>query len=232
VPVFCIHKGLPIPAFSTRYNDPRDIGVVAKAYPNASFVVYHSAYGHQNALYTEGPYQAGSRVGVNALITSLMENNIGPGSNVYAELGTTWQLVTTTLSWGSLDGAAHVIGKLLKYVGEDNVVWGTDSVWYGSPQQQIEMFLQFQISPQFQQQFAYPALTMELKRKILGLNSAKIYGLDVNAVRCAVDKGKLAQQKRALDGELGGRRWAFLQPPLRTRRDFVLFHRQNGFRPG
>lgn len=90
VPVFCIHKGLPIPAFSTKYNDPRDIGVVAKAYPEASFVVYHSSYGHQNQLYLEGPYQSGSRTGVNALITSLLENGIGPGSNVYAELGTTW----------------------------------------------------------------------------------------------------------------------------------------------
>ncbi|HEX6241339.1 MAG TPA: amidohydrolase family protein, partial [Polyangiales bacterium] len=231
-PVFCIHKGLPIPAFSTRYNDPRDIGVVSKAYPDARFVVYHSAYGHQNALYIEGAYQMGSRVGVNALITSLIENGIGPGSNVYAELGTTWQLVTTSLSFGGLDMAAHVVGKLLKYVGPDNVVWGTDSIWYGSPQQQIEMFLQFQISKAFQQQYGYPELTMEIKRKILGLNSARIYDLDTKAVRCAVDRTKLALQKRELDAEVGSRRWAFLQPPLRTRRDFLAFHHRNGFRPG
>lgn len=140
--------------------------------------------------------------------------------------------MTTTLAYGGLDMAAHVVGKLLKYVGEDNVVWGTDSIWYGSPQQQIEMFLQFQISKQFQSQYGYPELTMDLKRKVLGLNAARIYKVDVEAVRCAIDGSKLAAQKRVLDAEIGGRRWAFLRPPLRTRRDFMLFHRRNGFRPG
>jgi hypothetical protein len=28
--------------------------------------------------------------------------------------------------------AAHLLGKLLKYVGEDSVPWGTDSIFYGS----------------------------------------------------------------------------------------------------
>ncbi len=45
------------------------------------------------------------------------------------------------------DAAAHALGKLLKYVGEDNVLWGTDSIWYGSPQDQIQAFRTFQISP-------------------------------------------------------------------------------------
>jgi hypothetical protein len=94
------------------------------------------------------------------------------------------------------------------------------------------MFLQFQISKQFQQMYGYPELTMEIKRKVLGLNSARIYNLDPKAVRCAVDTSKLAMERRELDGELGGRRWAFMRPPLRTRRDFMLFHRRNGFRPG
>ena len=38
------------------------------------------------------------------------------------------------------------IGKLLKHVGEDNVLWGTDSIWYGSPQDQIQAFRTFQIA--------------------------------------------------------------------------------------
>jgi uncharacterized protein len=40
-----------------------------------------------------------------------------------------------------------VIGKLVKYCGEDNVLWGTDSIWYGSPQDQIQAFRTFQIAP-------------------------------------------------------------------------------------
>jgi hypothetical protein len=233
VATFCIHKGLPIPAFSTRYNDPVDIGRVAKMFPQAKFIVYHSSFGHNG--YQEGPYAMGSRQGSNALITSLLENGIAPNANVYAELGTTWQLVSTpplNVVLGGLNGAAHLIGKLLKYVGENNVTWGTDSIWYGSPQSQIESFLQFQISPAFQQQYGYPALTTEIKRKILGLNAAKAYGIDVEATRCAIESTKLAQHKRNLDGEFGERRWAFTEPLLTSRREFWKLHRMNGFRPG
>ena len=70
------------------------------------------------------------------------------------------------------DQAAHVLGKLLVAVGPDNVVWGTDSIWYGSPQTQIEAFRAFEITEEYQEQFGYPALTPELKRKILGVNGA------------------------------------------------------------
>jgi uncharacterized protein len=231
VGVFCIHKGLPIPGFSTRYNDPEDIGRVAKAYPSARFIIYHSGYGNQNN-YSEGPYVEGSRNGVNSLITALRTAGVGPGSNVYAELGTTWQLVTTLPVVGSLTAAAHVIGKLLKYVGEDNVVWGTDSIWYGSPQSQIESFLQFQISPELQQRYGYPALTMELKRKILGLNAARIYGIDPQATRCAVKASALEAHRLELDDRLGARRWVFETPRLTRRRDFWALLRKKQLRPG
>jgi hypothetical protein len=230
VGTFCIHKGLPIPAFSTKYNDPVDIGRVAKMFPEAKFIIYHSAFGHNG--YTEGPYTMGSRVGSNALITSLLENGIAPNANVYAELGTTWQLVSTILGGIGLTNAAHLIGKLLKYVGENNVTWGTDSIWYGSPQSQIESFLAFQISPALQQQYGYPALTTEIKRKILGLNAARAYGINAEATRCAIQSTKLAQHKSDLDGEFGERRWAFNNPLLTTRREFWNLHRANGFRPG
>jgi hypothetical protein len=112
------------------------------------------------------------------------------------------------------------------------VVWGTDSIWYGSPQSQIESFLQFQISESFQQMYGYPALTMEIKRKILGLNAARAYGIDVNAMRCGVDASELAAAKRMLDAERGGRRWAFVEPALNSRREFLRMKRANGWRPG
>ena len=60
---------------------------------------------------------------------------IGPNENVYAELGSTWWYVMRYPTQ-----AAHVLGKLLKHVGEDNVVWGTDCLFYGSPQDQIQAF--------------------------------------------------------------------------------------------
>ena len=98
---------------------------------------------------------------------------VAAGSNVYAELGSTWRAVM-----GDLDQAAHLLGKLLLAVGDDNILWGTDSIWYGTPQDQIAMFKAFQITPEFQERFGYPELTDERKAKILGRNAARLFGID------------------------------------------------------
>ena len=68
--------------------------------------------------------------------------------------------------------AAHTLGKLLKRVGEHRVLWGTDAIWYGSPQAQIQAFRAFAISNEFQDHFGYPALTDTIKAQVLGLNAA------------------------------------------------------------
>jgi len=50
-------------------------------------------------------------------------------------------------------------------------------VWYGSPQWQIEAFWRFQIPAAMREKWGYPELTETAKKKILGLNSAKLYGI-------------------------------------------------------
>jgi len=83
--------------------------------------------------------------------------------------------------------AAHVLGKLLKYVGEDRVLWGTDSIWFGTPQDQIQALRTFQISEELQEKHGYPALTDELKAKIFGRNSAALYGIEPITGTCELD---------------------------------------------
>jgi hypothetical protein len=56
----------------------------------------------------------------------------------------------------------------------------------GSPQPQIVALRMMTISPALQQQHGYPALTPELKRKILGLNGAKVYGIDPAKARYVI----------------------------------------------
>ncbi|HET8738228.1 MAG TPA: amidohydrolase family protein [Acidimicrobiia bacterium] len=167
-PILFVHKGLSNRA---RYGSPVDVGPAAAAHPDVSFVVYHS--GFEVAL-REGPYtEATADVGVNRLIASVRNAGIGPGQNVYAELGSTW--------WHLLrrpDEAAHVLGKLLVAFGEDNILWGTDSIFYGSPQGQIEAFRAFEIPEEMQARFGYPPLTRGAKAKILGWNAAALYGID------------------------------------------------------
>jgi hypothetical protein len=70
------------------------------------------------------------------------------------------------------------MGILFKYLGADRIVWGTDSVWYGSPQWQIEAFWRLQIPEEMRRRHGYPEITPEMKRKVLGLNSARLYGLN------------------------------------------------------
>ena len=75
----------------------------------------------------------------------------------------------------------HLIGKNIKYYGADHVIWGTDCLWWGSPQWVIDAFKRFQISDELCEKFGYKKLTKEDKAKIFGLNAARIYGIDVAA---------------------------------------------------
>jgi hypothetical protein len=192
VPTVAAHKGLSTTlGYSSPFASPVDIGPAARTHPDVRFLVYHSGY---EADQVEGPYgpATGDR-GVNRLIASMHAAGIGPNQNVYAELGTTW--------WSLLarpDEAAHVLGKLLVHVGEDNVLWGTDAVFYGSPQGQIQAFRAFQISEQFQEQFGYPALSDDVKRKILGLNALKLHAVDPVTVPCEFTREDLEQLRLAI----------------------------------
>ena len=79
--------------------------------------------------------------------------------------------------------AAHLIGKLVKACGEDNVLWGTDSIWYGSPQDQIQAFRTFQIAPELRERHGYAEITPKLRAKIFGLNALKIYPIEPEVVK-------------------------------------------------
>ncbi len=185
VGVICGHKGLPLLEFDRANNGPEDMVRLSRRYPDMKFVIYHGAFEIQT---DEIAYESGStRLGIDSLIRALEENGVGPGENVYAELGTTWREVLSRP-----DEAAHTVGKLIKHLGEDNVLWGTDGIWYGSPQAQIMAFRAFQITDEFQERHGYPALTDGLKRKIFGLNAAAVFDVDVDATRCAMDADGLA----------------------------------------
>ena len=208
VKTICAHKGLPLFGFDRAAASPRDVGVVAKAYPDMNFVVYHSGWFPGSR---EGEYDPATKEGVDVLVKSLLDNSIQPNTNVYAELGSTWRNIMSDTTQ-----AAHLLGKLLKYCGEDNVLWGTDCIWTGSPQPQIAGFRTFKIDPQFAAQYGYPELTGDIKRKVFGLNAARLYGVtDVAAAKCRLDTDEVDQLRQAwrdLDGATHELRWAARNP--------------------
>ena len=77
------------------------------------------------------------------------------------------------------------------------MLWGTDAIWYGSPQPQIMAFRAFEITPEFQEQFGYPALTPAIKQKVFGASAAALFGIDTDALYCGVDAVKLDEAKAA-----------------------------------
>jgi len=73
-----------------------------------------------------------------------------------------------------------MLGQLMKYLGPNRIVFGSDALWYGAPQWQIEAFWRFQIPEPIAKKYGYPQLTAQDKRRILGLNSAALYKLPAN----------------------------------------------------
>lgn len=177
----CVHKGLaPGPPDPLR-GHPGDMPKAAKDWPNLNFITYHSCI--QPAFFLGESLQevkSGKlREGVPDISwTTEYAALVAPFKNVYAEIGTTWASSVVTFP----TVAAHIMGQLMKFMGPDRILFGSDSVWYGSPQWQIEAFWRFQIPEELRKKYGYPELTQEAKRKILGLNSAKLYGIkDVRA---------------------------------------------------
>jgi uncharacterized protein len=221
VKVICVHKGLPFGPESYEHSQCRDIGPIAKKFPDVSFLIYHSGFVTDIEEKAFGENANGD--GIDTLIKSLQENGIGPGGNVYAELGSTWRFLMRDPTQ-----AAHGLGKLLKHCGPDNVLWGTDSIWYGSPQDQIQAFRTFQIAPELRERHGYPEITPELRAKIFGLNATRPYGISAEEV-------KLRSRHDAIAGE----RLAYRERPEphfqtrgpKTRREFLnLLHWNGGSR--
>ena len=214
-----IHKGLAFGPNSYEHSLCSDIGEAAKRHPDINFIIYHSGL---DVSVTEEAFTpgAGKAAGMDVLCQSLIDAGVAPNSNVYAELGSTWRILMR-----DPDQAAHALGKLVKYCGQDNVLWGTDSIWYGSPQDQIQAFRAFQISDEFQDRYGYASLTKEMKAKIFGLNATRPYGISMDEVKKRASNDLLAKQKHAY---LERPDPSFATYGPKTRREFLNFKALGG----
>ena len=172
----CVHKGLAPGPPDPVLGHPADLPKAAQDWPGLNFITYHSCI-QQTTWHADSLQTIRSRTlrdGVPDIKwTTEYAQLVAPYSNCHAEIGTTWASSIVTFP----TVAAHIMGQLLRYLGEDRIVFGSDCVWYGSPQWQIDALWRFQIPEQLRQEFGYPEITDAAKRKILGLNSAKLYGI-------------------------------------------------------
>jgi uncharacterized protein len=196
----CIHKGLLPPNYETfqnwRYAGVADVPGAAKAFPRLNFIIYHSAL--RPILDVEETAATFEQTAYIPWISELAEIPKQHGvTNVYAEIGTTFG--STVITHPRL--AAGILGTLIKGLGADHVLWGTDSIWYGSPPWQIEAFRRLEIPEDLQERFGFTPLgpaASYVKRAIFGLNAARVYGVEQTAELTPVSadfKDQLGQLK-------------------------------------
>jgi hypothetical protein len=177
----CVHKGLtngePV---RPEIGHPADLPKAARDWPNLNFITYHACIRPPFFMYDalQDVRSGQLRGGVPDIEwTTEYAQSVAQYRNTYAELGTTWASSIVTFP----TVAAHIMGQLMKFMGPDRIVFGSDSVWYGSPQWQIDAMWRFQIPEDLRKKYDYPELTQEAKRKILGLNSARLYGINISS---------------------------------------------------
>ena len=198
----CIHKGLMPADYEQswagvwQYNTVWDVGQAAKDWPQLNFVIYHGGL----RAFLESPdadlakFENTGEIQWASDLARIPEKY--GVNNVYAEMGTSFANSATA----NPRFAAAVLGTWIKGMGDDHVVWGTDSVLYGSPQWQIEALRRLEIPADMQRKHGFAPLGAAdgvVKNKIFGLNSAAIYNLPLTAeMKQNMPEDRFAQIKR------------------------------------
>jgi predicted TIM-barrel fold metal-dependent hydrolase len=178
--VFVRKGGLPAPdhrrARNWRFAAVDDVGRAARDWPQLEFVVEHAAF--RPWLDPAGALDEFRESGRIPWVTDLAEIPLRYAvRNVHAALGTTFASTVSTAP----ELTAAILGQLVRGMGPDHVLWGTDSVWFGSPQWQIEAFRRFEIPEPMQRAHGFVPLAAgngRVKRQILGENAAWLYRLE------------------------------------------------------
>jgi predicted TIM-barrel fold metal-dependent hydrolase len=183
IPRVCVHKGLPLGPVP-EYNHPRDLIKAAKDFPDIQFLVYHS--GLRSSADIDAEFAKTGRIPWTTEFCRMKQAEPSI-RNIYMELGSTFgQLVTTAPAV-----CAHLLGQIIEAFGSDHVLWGTDSIWYGTPQWQIDSFRRFEIPDEMIERHRYQVLTRQIKEQIFGLNAARVFQIDPQAKRHALPQDSL-----------------------------------------
>ncbi len=215
----CIHKGLFPPGMEKQfprlaeYADARDIGKAAKDWPQLNFIIYHSAYRHigGDPAVAMAEWDKTGRV---SWVTDLAEIPAKYGvTNVYADLGQLFAFSTVVQP----RLAAALMGTLVRGLGADHVIWGTDAVWTGSPQWQIEGLRRLEIPQDMQKQHGFKALGAAdgpIKNGIFGGNVAKLYNYPRHAFLEKPDRfTELKAEYERMGPERSNLRYGYVRKP-------------------
>jgi uncharacterized protein len=144
-----VHKGPTIWPLTRDAFDVRDVDDAATSFPELNFIVEHCGVPRLEDFCWIGVQEP----------------------NVYGGLAVVMPFIHTRPRW-----FAQAIGELMYWLGEDRILWASDyAIWH--PKWLVEKFVDFQMPADMQSE--YGELSAAAKRKILGLNAARLYGLEV-----------------------------------------------------
>jgi predicted TIM-barrel fold metal-dependent hydrolase len=179
----CVHKGLFPTSIEQKfphllaYSDVRDVGKAAKDWPQLNFVIYHSAYRYPGGGTAADGWNEFEQTGRSSWVSDLADIPEKFGvTNVYGDVG---QLFAQSVVAEPRLGAA-LMGILIKGLGHDHVCWGTDAIWTGSPQWQIESLRRLEIPADMQKKYGFTPLggaTGPAKTAIFSGNNMRLYGV-------------------------------------------------------
>ncbi len=194
---FSVHKGYSYQSRTLGHlANPKDVEKAALNNPDLNFIIYHSAIQHgPTEPEFKDPAYYNPTTGDFAWHNILMDiKKRNPKmTNVYPEVGSFFGV----LAIADPKMCMHGMGKNIQTYGADHVIWGTDCLWWGSPQWVVDAFKRFQISDEMCEKFGYKKITKEDKAKIFGLNAARLYKLDVKEKRKALPADALEKLKTA-----------------------------------
>ncbi len=164
-PVIATHKGFPLPAFDQRAAAPRDVGPAAKANPGVRIIVYHSGYdtgdrqtayrgdeaarlqdSHGGRLHQEPAREPVGRLALRQEGQEVRQRAQRLGR---ARLG----LARRDERPGPSGAPARQVDH---HVGPKRICWGTDSLWYGSPQPEIVALRRFEFTQKGKEVYGLP----------------------------------------------------------------------------
>jgi predicted TIM-barrel fold metal-dependent hydrolase len=206
----CIHKGLFPPQVENKfphllgYCTVADVGKAAKDWPQLNFIIYHSAYRFAGGGTVEQAWEQLQRTGRIEWVNDLAEIPAQYGvKNVYGDLGQIF--AQTTMADPRV--CAFMMGTMVKGLGADHVVWGSDAVWTGSPQWQIEALRRLEIPQDMQKKYGFKPLGPadgQVKRAIFGDNNARLYNFTPQQ-RSALETDRFASIKKDYERDGEGR---------------------------
>jgi predicted TIM-barrel fold metal-dependent hydrolase len=152
IKVLQFHKGFPITLCKLEDLSPLDIQQAALDFPDLIFGIHHLALPY----FEETVYIAERFPNVHLVLSGTMN----------LPVVAPWEF-------------KMYLGRILRDVGSDRILWGSECPLLGNPQPMIEWFWNMQIDDELQERYGFPEITETDKRRILGENQAKLFGVDV-----------------------------------------------------